>query len=78
MDNLEQKLSSRMEVYFKTIYDRLREMKKMEEITMTNYLLQKQSLADNLIGPGSQIMEQEIENWVRLEWVSVGLSSLHN
>lgn len=48
--NLEQKLSPRMEVYSRTIRDHLREMKKTDDLTMTDYLLRIRALTDNLLG----------------------------
>lgn len=58
--NLEIKLLPRMEIYAKTLRDRLQEMKKTKDHSMTDYLLKIRALADNLIGSGLTMTDWEV------------------
>lgn len=55
--NLEIKLSLRMEIYSKMLWDWLQEMKKTEGLMMSNYLLKIRAFVDNLIGSGSTVCD---------------------
>lgn len=49
-----------MEIYAKTLRDRLQETKKTDDLLMTDYLLKIRALADNLITSGSTITNREV------------------
>lgn len=58
--NLEIKLLPRMEIYVKTLQDRLQEMKKTKDHSMTDYLLKIRVLGDNLIRSGLTMTDWEV------------------